>query len=184
MGCHSNAHTSQVSLFTGQNGFNVEKSPSVMFLSGINCRGCHMFHELDRMNIETSVAGAKSCEKCHGKGYDKLTEQWRAGTVKRLATIKSIFSTVGQVIKNSSSDRKEEADGIMSQADHNIKIVEIGKSVHNIQFADRLLIGSYGLMKNALSVIGSSRSLPEFSSSEDFIPNGATTVIQDTGSQP
>ena len=170
-GCHKNAHTSQVSLFTGENGYNVEKTPSVMFLNGINCKGCHAFHELDKMGIETSVAGSKSCEKCHGTGYDKLIEQWKAGTVNRLSTINSIYNTVRQVINSSSGGRKPEALEILGQAEHNIKIVEIGKSVHNIQFADRLLIGSYKLMKNALTVIGSSKLLPEFTSAEEFIPN-------------
>ncbi|MBK8550118.1 MAG: cytochrome c3 family protein [Ignavibacteria bacterium] len=64
--CHSNAHTSQVSLFSGENGFNVEKSPSSMFMSGINCKGCHIFHEMDKMDINTSKAKGSSCEKCHG----------------------------------------------------------------------------------------------------------------------
>lgn len=170
-GCHANAHTSQVSLFTGENGYNVEKSPSVMFLNGINCKGCHAFHELDKKGIETSVAKSKSCEKCHGTGYDRLIEQWEAGTVKRLSIIKSIYNTTNQIVKFSNSDRKSEATEIMLQAEHNINTVEIGKSVHNVQFAERLLIGSYGLMKKALSVIGSSKLLPDFISTEEIIPN-------------
>jgi hypothetical protein len=171
IGCHSNAHTSQVSLFTGENGFNVDKSPSVMFLSGINCRGCHVFHEMDKMDIETSKAGSKSCEKCHGSGYDNLINQWTTATVKRLGTINTIYSTVDRIIAGSGSEKRSEADQIMAEAKHNIRIVEVGKSVHNVQFADRLLVASYGLMKKALSVIGSSKSLPEFRSSEEFIPN-------------
>lgn len=171
IGCHNNAHTSQVSLFTGENGFNVEKTPSVMFLSGINCRGCHVFHEMDKMDITTSKAGYKSCEKCHGKGYDRLITQWQTATISRLKTINTIYNTVNHIVSSSSSDKKPEAEEIMSQAKHNIRIVEVGKSVHNIQFADRLLTAGYKLMKKALSVIGSSKSLPEFTSSEEFIPN-------------
>jgi hypothetical protein len=169
--CHSNAHTSQVSLFTGENGFNVSKTPSAMFLNGINCRGCHVFHEMDKMDITTSKAGEKSCEKCHGKGYDRLIVQWKEGTSKRLITINTIYRTVSATVRNTDSDRKPEAVELMEQAEHNIRIVEIGKSVHNVQFAERLLIGSYGLMKNALSIIGSTSSLPEFKSTEDIIPN-------------
>lgn len=169
--CHSNAHTSQVSLYTGENGFNVEKSPSVMYLNGINCRGCHVFHEMDKMDINTSKAGSKSCDKCHGEGYDKLMVQWKEGTTKRLATISSIYRTVSPIVSRSSSPNKAEAEGLLKQAEHNIRIVEVGKSVHNIQFADKLLIGAYSLMKQSLSTIGSTNMLPEFKSASEFIPN-------------
>jgi Zn ribbon nucleic-acid-binding protein len=169
--CHTNAHTSQVSLYTGENGFNVEKSPSAMFMNGINCRGCHIFHEMDKMDINTSKSGGRACEKCHGKGYDNLIIQWEAGTVRRVATISSIYRTVLPIILRSTSSRKKEAEELLKQAEHNIRIVEVGKSVHNIQFADKLLIGAYGLMKIALSTVGAANSLPEFKSTSEFIPN-------------
>lgn len=169
--CHTNAHTSQVSLYTGENGFNVDKSPSSMFLNGINCRGCHVFHEMDKMDIKTSKSGSKACEKCHGKGYDKLLVQWEAGTKNRLATINSIYKTVSPIVNKSTSSRKNEALELLNQAQHNIRIVEVGKSVHNIQFADKLLIGAYGLLKQALTAVGAANSLPEFSSASEFIPN-------------
>ncbi len=169
--CHTNAHTSQVSLYTGENGFGVEKTPSAMFLNGINCRGCHIFHEMDKMDINTSTAGNKSCEKCHGKGYDKLIDQWKQGTAKRLITINSIYKTVSSIISRSSNDQKSQAEGLLKEAEHNIRIVEIGKSVHNVQFAERLLLGAYSLMKKAMTLVGSANTLPEFTSTEDFIPN-------------
>lgn len=169
--CHTNAHTSQVSLYTGENGFGVEKTPSAMFLNGINCRGCHIFHEMDKMDISTSTAGNKSCEKCHGKGYDKLLDQWKQGTAKRLTTINSIYKTVSPIVSRSSNNQKSQAEELLKEAEHNIKIVEIGKSVHNVQFAERLLLGAYDLMKKALTLVGSGSNLPEFRSTEDFIPN-------------
>jgi hypothetical protein len=169
--CHTNAHSSQVSLYTGENGFGTEKSPSVMYLNGINCKGCHVFHEIDKNEIKTSKAGGSSCEQCHGKGYDRLVKQWETASVKRVALIKSIYNTVMFQVKNTKGGNLDEALGKMDEAMHNIKIVEIGKSVHNIQFADKLLIASYGLMKNALSIVGSSANLPKFESSSELIPN-------------
>ncbi|MEO8514963.1 MAG: NapC/NirT family cytochrome c [Ignavibacteria bacterium] len=169
--CHTNSHSSQVNLYTGENGFGVEKTPSAMFLNGINCRGCHVFHEMDKMDITTSKSGGKACEKCHGKGYDKLVDQWKAGTTKRLITINSIYKTVIPIISRSSNNQKPQAEELLKQAEHNIRVVEIGKSVHNIQFAEKLLIGAYTLMKQALTLVGSASNLPEFRSTEDFIPN-------------
>jgi nitrate/TMAO reductase-like tetraheme cytochrome c subunit len=169
--CHSNAHSSQVSLYTGENGFGTEKDPSIMYLNGINCKGCHIFHETDKKDIKTFKAGESSCEKCHGKGYDKLVEQWKEASVKRLATINSIYKAVSYQITSSGSDKKPDAEKTLEEAYHNIRIVEVGKSVHNVQFADKLLIAAYNLMKKSLTVIGSSMNLPEFQSSADFIPN-------------
>ena len=142
-----------------------------MYLNGINCRGCHIFHETDNKDIKTYKASETSCEKCHGKGYDKLVEQWKEGQPKRLGIINSIYKTVLPVINRSSNENKNQALEMMKEAEHNIRVVEIGKSVHNIQFADKLLIGAYGLMKKALTTVGAANSLPEFQSASDFIPN-------------
>jgi len=169
--CHSDAHASQVSLFSGENGFNVEKSPSSMFISGINCKGCHIFHEMDKMDINTSKAKGSSCEKCHGPGYDNLMKEWEATSLKRLNVIKAIYNTANVQVKNSSSGNKEEAEKYMEEAYHNMRMVEVGKSVHNVQFSDKLLVGSYELIKKSLSVIGASSNLPGFTSSSDIIPN-------------
>lgn len=169
--CHTGAHSQQVSLFTGENGFGVEKNPSVMFLNGINCKGCHIFHEEDKSKIETLKSGESSCEKCHGKGYDNLTKQWEQASVQRLAQINSIYRTAESQVKSSKSSNKPEAEKYLQEAKHNITIVDVGKSVHNVLFADQLLKGSFDLMKKALSVIGSSSSLPEYKASSEYIPN-------------
>lgn len=169
--CHENAHLSQVSLVSGQNGFDVEKSPSSMFMSGINCKGCHIFHEVDKNDINTSKAKGSACEKCHGPGYENLLKEWETTSMKRLGIIKTIYNAVNPQIQNSTSSNKAEAQKYMNEANHNLRMVEIGKSVHNVQFADKLLVASYGLMKKALSVVGSSKSLPEFKSSSEVIPN-------------
>lgn len=169
--CHASAHSPQVSLFTGENGFNVERTPSVMFLNGINCKGCHIFHETDVKGVETYKAGEKSCEKCHGKGYDNLIIQWQKATEIRITMIAAIYKNVLFQVNNSSGPRKQESQALMDQAFHNIRIVETGKSVHNVLFAEKLLLASYDLMKKALTVIGSSAKLPEFKSSSEFIPN-------------
>jgi nitrate/TMAO reductase-like tetraheme cytochrome c subunit len=169
--CHSNAHSSQVTLYTGENGFGTEKNPSIMYMNGINCRGCHIFHETDTKDIATLKAGESSCEKCHGKGYDNLIRQWEQASVRRVASINSIYNTVSYQVSSSSGGNKKEAEELLNQAYHNIRIVEVGKSVHNVQFADQLLIAAYNLMKKSLTVIGSNINLPAFESSAEFIPN-------------
>lgn len=169
--CHTNAHTSQVSLYAGINGFNVENNPSSMYLSGINCKGCHTLHEKSSRDISTSKAEKDACDKCHGKGYGNLIKQWETASIKRLGTIKSIYNTANSIVKSSQNRNINDAVTKLEQAMHNIKIVEIGKSVHNIMFADKLLLGSYGLMNEALKAINSSKRLPEFKSNEEYIPN-------------
>jgi Zn ribbon nucleic-acid-binding protein len=171
MSCHSNAHSYQVDLFTGSNGFGVEKNPSVMYMNGINCRGCHIFHETDKKDVKTFKAETSSCEKCHGKGYDRLIKQWETATVKRLSIINSIYKTALSGVSASNSDKKSMAENLLNQAYHNIRVVEVGKSVHNVQFADKLLMASYNLMKEALNVIGSNITIPVFESASEFIPN-------------
>lgn len=169
--CHSNSHSAQLNLYTGENGINTEKMPSVMYLNGINCKGCHIFHETSKNDISTFKSKGSSCEKCHGKGYDKLVDQWKTASEKRLKEIYSIYNIASAQVKNTKAVKKADAEKLISDAYHNIRIVEVGKSVHNIQFADKLLSSSYDLMKQALNVIGSGSRLPEFKSSSEFIPN-------------
>lgn len=169
--CHSNAHNYQVDLFTGENGNNVEKSPSIMYLNGINCKGCHIFHETDIKDISTLKSGGSACEKCHGKGYDNLVKMWQEATIKRIAIINGIYKTVSFQVNSSKSSNKTEAQKLVDDAYHNIRIVEVGKSVHNVTFADKLLVGAYDLLKKSLAIVGSSMKLPEFTTGAELIPN-------------
>jgi hypothetical protein len=169
--CHTDMHSSQVNLYTGVNGHNTENSPSAMYQSGINCKGCHTLHESDTKNAQTLKARKEACDNCHGKGYGNLISQWEQSSRKRLTQIKSIYNSAKRIIENSKSDKRNEALLKLDDALHNINIVDLGKSVHNIQFADKLLVGSYGIMNEALSLIGSSQKLPEFKSNSDFVPN-------------
>ena len=171
MSCHNNAHSYQVGLFTGESGYKVEKTPSVMYMNGINCRGCHIFHEVDKKDINIYKAGESVCEKCHGAGYDRLIKQWESATINRLSTINTIYRVVSRAVADTRSEKKAEAEKLLSEAYHNIRIVEAGKSVHNIQFADKLLQAGYNIMKEALTLIGSTVGLPKFESSSEFIPN-------------
>lgn len=169
--CHSGAHSSMLNLYAGEKGFNTESSPSSMFLSGINCKGCHMLHETTNKNVNVDKSREDACDKCHGKGYGNLIKQWEASSIKRLAAIKSIFNTAKNSINSSSSSKKKEALLRLDEAEHNIKTVDIGKSVHNIQFADKLLVGAYGIMKEALDMVGSKTQLPKFEASTEYVPN-------------
>lgn len=169
--CHTNAHTAMVSLFSGENGFNTEKSPSAMFLNGMNCKGCHVFHEVDKKGVGTSKSGGSACENCHGTGYDKLVKEWEQTAEARLRVIGSIYKVAEQNVNASGSGKKQDALKKLEEAQHNIKLVETGKAVHNAQFADRLLVGAFSLMKDALAIVGSSASLPTFVSNAEVIPN-------------
>lgn len=101
-------------------------------MNGINCKGCHVFHEQDKNDVQTTKAGSSSCEKCHGSGYDNLLKQWKTASEQRLLTINSIYKVVTNQVKNSKSSNKSEAEKTLEEAFHNIRIVETGKSVHNI----------------------------------------------------
>lgn len=169
--CHENSHNPQVDLYTGVNGKNTENTPSSMYQSGISCKGCHSMHETDKKDITTLKARKDACDQCHGKGYGNLIGQWEQSTIKRLAQIKSIYGTAKRIIESSGSVKKNEALVKLDEAQHNIRIVELGKSVHNIQFADKLLVGSYGLMKDALTMTGSTQKLPDFKPNDAFVPN-------------
>jgi vacuolar-type H+-ATPase subunit H len=128
-------------------------------------------HETDTKDISTLKANVSSCEQCHGKGYDNLVKTWKEATEKRVAIINSIYKTVSFQVNSSKSSNIQEAQKLVDDAFHNIRIVEVGKSVHNITFSDKLLVAAYDLMKKSLTVIGSPLNLPMFTPSSELIPN-------------
>jgi hypothetical protein len=100
-----------------------------------------------------------------------LVDQWKRSAENRLKVIYSIYNTARNIVTKTKSDKKSSAEQLISQAYHNIRIVEVGKSVHNIQFADKLLVAAYNLMQQAIQTVGSNTKLPEFKSDSEFIPN-------------
>ena len=172
--CHTNSHQAQIQLFTGSGGFNVGKSPNPMFNKSITCKGCHVFHEQEELSAieeSTSTPGKKPCESCHGTGFEKLLDQWKKVSQNKLNTIFRDYQRVEREILNSKSKNKAEAKVLLQEAKHNIDLVDLGKSVHNIQFSNELLGASHKNITKALKLVTSSLKINPFPETSKVVPS-------------
>lgn len=163
--CHPTHHDAKKALFSGTGGKNAKEHPSKMFEIGLNCRGCHIFHgdvASGKGDEATFVAREKSCDACHEPGLGKLLAEWEKSTGKKMAQLKKIMNTLRVDVKASKMDRDKtaKAEELLADAQYNMDMVENGKSLHNIRYANDLLASSFEMQKEAATLIGSNYTLP------------------------
>ncbi len=186
--CHPDYHKTQEMLFFGTGGRDVPNHSSPMFESGLNCQACHIFHQgFDSFEPagETFIARGESCEPCHGTGYGNLLAAWRDSTDRRLKIIGRAILRVERELKDvdSTSSSGLVAFKAFRDAQFNYQLVEYGKSVHNITYADQLLQAAQGKLENALQAAGSTYRLPSYPWSVQLVPSECANChkgIEDT----
>jgi nitrate/TMAO reductase-like tetraheme cytochrome c subunit len=172
--CHPEFHNSQLYLFAGKGGKEVPEYPSHMYTAGLNCQACHVYqHPADGFKArgESLIAGGDSCEPCHGKGYDRLLDDWKTMAGRKLSKISTILDTARQILRENKNKKGYDAAlKKLADADYNYKLVKYGKAVHNIIFAERLLEKSYQLAEESIRYVGSARKLPYFELASSIVP--------------
>ncbi|MGD9345210.1 MAG: cytochrome c3 family protein [Candidatus Aminicenantes bacterium] len=180
--CHTDFHKPQKILYTGEGGKGVSHPmPNMMLEKGLSCKGCHIFHEEangDGILGETFVSEGEACESCHGKGFSRILADWEASTLKKLTKIRSIFSSVMQIVESSRHANKKKAESLMEEALFNIEIVDKGKSVHNVAYSQELLFAAYNKMTESLNTIESRYRPPQFEEPAKNIPTQCSNCHQ------
>ncbi len=165
--CHENTHQGQLNLFTGTGGKGVKPHPNPMFEGGLNCQACHVFHQIGEAEVDfgdVSRANFKSCEMCHGEGYNLILEQWKTAMKEKLDLLDSLYvKATGEIMESHATDeKKSEAKSLLADAKYNYQMVKKGNIVHNVAFSDELLMASFSTIQKALNTIGSTSPLPVF----------------------
>ena len=107
----------------------------------LGCKNCH----------------AQSCEKCHGKGYARLYQQWEDNMKEKLSLVKLGLDKISDTNKITGSSAK-----LLKDAVYNYQLVETGNVVHNVAYSDELLLNAYENLKKVLTSTGSDLALPSF----------------------
>jgi len=163
--CHTGFHEAQKILYTGQGGKGVaHPEPNVMLEKGLSCKGCHMFHEEaggKLVKSDTLVSREKACESCHGEGFGRILKNWQISTERKLGEIKAVYAKADGEVSASRSAERAKARELLQEAAFNIDVVEKGKAVHNITYAQDLLLVSFQRIEEALRSVGSSYRPPK-----------------------
>jgi hypothetical protein len=172
--CHSNFHQAQKILYAGEGGRGVSHArPNVMLDKGLSCKGCHMFHEETGGRLigsGTLVSRRQACESCHGKGFGRLLQIWQSSTEKKLAEIKAVYNRAQAEAVGARGEDREKAISLLQDAGFNIDVVERGKAVHNMTYAQELLQAGFTSIEEALRLAGSAYRPAKFSVSAASVP--------------
>jgi len=161
--CHSKEiHLGPWELYRGSGGFGVPDSPSLMFSTNVDCIACHRKGEESQAALITTqyterVLG-EACVECHGEGYDETLNHWKSllsraanETNRRIFNVQKVLYEVERT-RGASADFKK-AEGLLNKARHNYSFVLLGKGVHNIEYAFKLLNAANNKTERALAVI-------------------------------
>jgi len=136
--CHGSGHNPQQDLYAGIGGRGVPRMPSPMFAAGVKCEGCHNASVAafpatsDMIGSHSLKANVVSCMSCHGPSYKGIYEAWQRGITSRVGSLKGQMNATAAAVGVS-------AGSAWDDAQHNFRLVERGKGVHNMNYALALL---------------------------------------------
>ncbi|NOY06468.1 MAG: hypothetical protein GXO82_07540 [Chlorobi bacterium] len=171
--CHPGTHEGQVKLFAGTGGEDVKSMPNPMHEAGINCRGCHIFHTENMVNhTETYKASGSSCDHCHGSGYQRLLQEWTTAAKSQMRVLDKVYRMVTSRVR---ARGNAEVQHLISNAKNNIELVRWGKSIHNIQYSNSLMISAYNDLKKAADLARVKLRFPKLMNLEQTIPSACVS---------
>ncbi len=170
--CHSKEmHLGPREMYRGTGGIGVPDSPSLMFTTNVDCIACHRKGEESQAALHTSQyverAIGEACVDCHGEGFDETLKQWKRLLAKaENETNQRIFNIQNALYEfeknNGDTAPFKRAQNLLNEARHNYSFVLLGKGVHNIEYAFKLLNAASNMTERALAVIDKDYKPQEF----------------------
>jgi hypothetical protein len=144
--CHPEPHIYQKMLLAGEGGNGIGKFPIAHDPMRANCLSCHTKDGHDEKGRKVRRAEGKACVECHGdKDKENISKQWKADVAEELKTARGLEKEVVAAIEEAKGNVAEanmrKMQGLLKNAQVNLKIVDAGGGVHNKKFA-MLLIDS------------------------------------------
>ncbi len=159
--CHGTSHSSEKEMYMGTGGRGVPDVPSRMFAAQVSCEGCHpQMSSAQTMNPKEELkAKREACVRCHGKGYDKMLDDWLKVMHKLTRELKPDIERARRVLAsmNQRSSQYGQVKQLIEDAIYNYNFVVNGKGVHNIDYAVRLLKKSVSNLSEAMTLVRRSR---------------------------
>lgn len=140
--CHSGTHAGPAQLYAGTGGRSVPDSPSAMYLTQLDCGGCHRElvtpNALPGIRGTTTIVTAEACADCHGELGRQVLEFWQDSLETQLAETKAVIALAQQAAQQAAGVPPE-LKRKLEDAVYNHALVEYGHGEHNITYAIDLL---------------------------------------------
>ncbi len=163
--CHiEEIHLGPREMYMGTGGIGVADDANKMFALGVDCTSCHKSREESKVALYTTryteKALANSCVSCHGEGYDEMLFNWKDLLIRaendvnrRIFDVqKKLYETI-KTRRTNDNQRIRKAQNLINEARHNFSFVNLGKGVHNIEYAMRLLNYARNNTEKAMALI-------------------------------
>ena len=170
--CHSKeVHGGPKEIYRGTGGIGVPDSPSLMFMTNVDCIACHRRSEASQAALHTTKYEEKvigeACVDCHGEGFDETLKHWKAFLSKvEYETNQRIYNAHNALYEYEKAKGKapelRKAQALLNEARHNYSLVLLGKGVHNVEYATKLLNVANHKAEQALSAINKDYRPQEF----------------------
>jgi hypothetical protein len=170
--CHTKEiHLWHRELYRGSGGIGVPDSPSLMFSTNVDCVACHRKGEESQAALHTTKyverAMGETCVDCHGEGYDDTLKQWKTllskaenETNQRVFNVQRVLYEFEKTSGRAAGFKK--AQHLLNEARHNYSLVLLGKGVHNIEYAFKLLNAANNKTEQSLALIDKGYKPKEF----------------------
>ncbi|MDO9350222.1 MAG: cytochrome c3 family protein, partial [Deltaproteobacteria bacterium] len=127
-----------------------------------DCIACHRRSEESQAALHTTKyidkAMGKACVDCHGEGFDDTLRQWKTllskaedETNQRIFNVQKMLNEFEKHQGGSSGFKK--AQNLLNEARQNYSFVLLGKGVHNIEYAFKLLNVANNKTEQVLAVL-------------------------------
>ena len=142
-----------------------------MFTTNIDCVACHRKTEESQAALHTTQyaerAIEEACVDCHGHGFDEMLRHWKTLLSKAETETNQRISNAQKALYEfeKSAGRSAEfrrAQTLLNEARHNYSLVLLGRGVHNIEYAIKLLNVANNKTEQAMAVIDKNYQPQEF----------------------
>ena len=140
--CHEKKHNIQKQIYMGIGARGVPNKPSVMFLTNVDCVGCHLVPKMAASNVpflgQTFRASEAACLGCHGGDFKGILGEWEKTIKSALAEAKPAVEKA-QAIAKATGRENGKAALLARDAEYNYLFILYGKGVHNVDYAVEVL---------------------------------------------
>jgi hypothetical protein len=125
----------------------------------VDCVACHRHEGLPQDVAEvvgqTFTAVGEACEHCHGAKYAGSLDEWRQRLAHRQAGSDEAYDAAVALVEGATvpDEIRTRAERLLADARHNRRLVELGRGVHNINYATALLSAADEFCREAEEVV-------------------------------
>ena len=160
-GTCADCHRRQETILAGTGTPLVSDSPSTMFLAKVSCEGCHHDPGTKHPGDVDPAAIRKACADCHGKGYDKVLDEWQATANTASAQTAELLARVEAAVKAATGmpdDARKNAEQTIASVRDALVMLDHGGAVHNIEYAMKVYGAARGDLDGILKQLNASAS--------------------------